>query len=80
MFDTPVVEAPPGFDDGMPDDDLDGVLERLLLDPDLEPDHSPEEWLYDEPVLTYGSCVPSGWLALDLDSVPPTRPGCRTSR
>ena len=68
MFETPVIEAPPGFDDGVPDDDFDGAWEQLLLDPDLEPDHSPEEWLYDEPVLTYGSCEPSGWLALDLDS------------
>ena len=72
MFETPAVEFPAGFGGGAPDDDFDGVWERLLADPDadpdLEPDHPPEEWLYDEPVLSYGSCVPSGWLALDLDS------------
>ena len=66
----------------LPVDDLDGVLERLLagadadadLDTDLHavPDCPPEEqgdaWS-DGLVLAYGSCAPSGWLALDLDSV-----------
>ena len=68
MFETPVTETAAGFGDGAPDDDLDAVPEWLLADPDADPDHPPGEWLHDEPVLTYGSCVPSGWLALDLDS------------
>jgi hypothetical protein len=61
-------------------DDLDGVLERLLADPLAEadidatsgwaggvPDFPPNVWS-GEPPVAYGSCVPSGWLALDLDS------------
>ena len=35
------------------------------------PDWLPPEWddaAPDEPVLAYGTCTPSGWLALDLDS------------
>ena len=57
------------------DDDLDGALERLLADADADfdalRDWLPPEWddtAPDEPVLAYGTCPPSGWLALDLDS------------
>jgi hypothetical protein len=85
------VDGGPGWASGVHvpvDDDLDGVLERLLADPladaDIDatsawpgevPDVPPAEWCHDkpddgsgEPPLAYGSCVPSGWLALDLDS------------
>ena len=54
---------------------FDGALERLLADPDADldrvRDYLPPEWddaAPDEPVLAYGRCEPSGWLALDLDS------------
>ena len=59
----------------VPDDELDAVLDRLLADADADldvvRDWLPAEWddaVPDEPVLAYGSCEPSGWLALDLDS------------
>ena len=59
----------------MPDDEFDGALERLLADADADldvvRDWLPAEWddaAPDEPVLGYGTCAPSGWLALDLDS------------
>lgn len=76
MFEEPVAETHTGFADGVLDDEFDGALERLLTDrdtdwdtdPDMEHGYPPEEWLYDEPVLAYGTCPPSGWLALDLDS------------
>ena len=59
------------------DDDLDGALERLLADPAAVADWPPPDWSSegcspeepDEPVSGYGSCEPSGWLALDLDVV-----------
>ena len=59
----------------LPDDDLDGVLERLLADadtpPEWVPDVLPAEWppgSPDEPAPGFGTYAPSGWLALDLDS------------
>ncbi|HEX5811336.1 MAG TPA: DUF222 domain-containing protein [Pseudonocardia sp.] len=55
----------------MPEDDLDGVLERLLADADALDDLPPIDQMHDagdEPEFTYGSCAPSGWLALDLDT------------
>ena len=79
MFEDVVAESRQGEGCHVPVDDLDGVLERLLtgadadLDADLDevPDCPPEgrgdAWS-DELVLAYGSCAPSGWLALDLDS------------
>ena len=75
MFDT--VVADPGWDPGVhvPDDGYDDAVERLLA----EAAGVAPEWLPDQPVesadelpgpeATYGSCVPSGWLALDLDVV-----------
>ena len=57
------------------DDEFDGALERLLADADADLDRVrdwlPPEWddaAPDEPVLAFGRCEPSGWLALDLDS------------
>ena len=73
MFEAAVGESHAGFGSGAPEDDLDGVLERLLADPDADLTWNPIAargvgMLHDEPVLAYGSCEPSGWLALDLDS------------
>ena len=59
----------------MPDDDLDGVLERLFADPDALADWPPgwDDDVSPPPVEpqheppAYGNCEPSGWLALDLD-------------
>ncbi len=53
------------------DDDLDGAWERLLDDADLKGPPEPvldpvPEWL-DDPPAEFGSCTPSGFLALDLD-------------
>jgi len=53
------------------DDDLDVTWERLLDDADLENPPGPAldpvpEWLDDLPA-EFGSCTPSGFLALDLD-------------
>ena len=57
------------------DDGFDGALERLLADADADldgvRDWLPPEWddaAPDEPLLAFGRCEPSGWLALDLDS------------
>ena len=71
MFDTAIVEPCPGCGDRLPEDDLDGVLERLLADADALDDLPPIDQMHDagdEPEFTYGSCAPSGWLALDLDT------------
>ena len=72
MFEDVVTGSREGEGCHLPVDDLDGVLERLLPGPDAVSDCPPEErgdvWS-DGLVLAYGSCAPSGWLALDLDSV-----------
>ena len=75
MFEDVVGESLEDRGGHVPDDDLDGVLERLLAgaDADLDavPDCAPEQWSDASaggPVLAYGKCAPSGWLALDLDS------------
>ena len=75
MFEGVVGESGAGGGCHVPDDDFDGVWERLLAgaDADLDevPDGLPGEWdevSSVEPVLAYGRCAPSGWLALDLDS------------
>ena len=75
MFEAAIGESHAGLDSGAPEDDLDGALERLLADAEADldavRDWLPPEWddaAPDEPVLAYGSCEPSGWLALDLDS------------
>ncbi len=75
MFEAAIGESHAGLDSGAPEDDLDGVLERLLADAEADldavRDWLPPEWddaAPDEPVLAYGSCEPSRWLALDLDS------------
>ena len=52
--------------DGDVDLDADWDADRAVI-----PDWLPPEWddaALDEPVLAYGRCTPSGWLALDLDS------------
>ena len=70
MFDTAIAEPCPGCGERLPEDDLDGVLERLLADADALDDLPPIDQMHDEgdePEFTYGSCAPSGWLALDLD-------------
>src|SRR6185436_7170663 len=64
-------------DDGVPDDDVDGALERLLADAEACADEwsagTPDQvgWIggVDEgaPAPTFGTCEPSGWLALELD-------------
>ena len=58
----------------LPDDDLEGVRERLLADtdtlPEWVPDVLPAEWTSgspEEPAPGFGTCASSGWLALDLD-------------
>src|SRR5689334_24226159 len=72
MFEEVVREPGAGWDDGLPDDcppddcppddNVDGELQRLLAGDELP------EWVYDgTPPPTFGSCEPSGWLALDLD-------------
>ena len=71
MFDTAIAEPCPGCGERLPEDDLDGVLERLLADADALDDLPPIDQMHDagdEPEFTYGSCAPSGWLALDLDT------------
>ena len=70
MFESVVGEQCVGCGDHLPADDLDGELDRLLAGADATPEWAPDlsspEFI--EPPLTYGSCEPSGWLALDLDS------------
>jgi hypothetical protein len=71
MFDTAIVEPCRGCGERLPEDDLDGVLERLLADADALDDLPSIDQMHDEgdePEFTYGSCAPSGWLALDLDT------------
>jgi fructokinase len=74
MFDSTVVVAPgPGCGDrlaaGDLDGDFDGTLEWLLDGPDqVPPVLGPADCVDDVPAATYGSCAPSGWLALELDS------------
>ena len=61
MFENVVGEFPWDVGDHLPEDldrDLDAELERLLADGAVLP---------DELVLPFGSCAPSGELALDLD-------------
>ena len=61
MFESLVVESSWDLGGHVPDDlyrELDAELERLLADGAVPA---------DEPVLPYGSCAPSGELALDLD-------------
>ena len=68
---TAIAEPCPGCGERLPEDDLDGVLERLLADADALDDLPPIDQMHDEgdePEFTYGSCAPSGWLALDLDT------------
>ena len=77
MFEDAGAESSSDCGDCPPDDDLDGALERLLADPAAVADWPPADWSSewcspeepDEPVSGYGSCEPSGWLALDLDVV-----------
>lgn len=72
MFDQTVTEPWEGCGGRLPaDDDLDGMWERLF---DAESTGPPEsvldpvpEWLDDQPA-EFGSCTPSGFLALDLDT------------
>src|SRR4051794_28595948 len=91
MFEDVVAESREDHGGHVPDDDVDGVVERLLADPaagpdsdadadpdadagsdaeaewDAIPDFPPAEWgvgSSGEPVAAYGSCQPSGWLAL----------------
>ena len=79
MFEDVAAESREGHGCHVPDDEFDdefdGALERLLADADADLDRVrdwlPPEWddaAPDEPVLAYGRCEPSGWLALDLDS------------
>ena len=75
MFEDVVGESREGHGCHVPDDEFDGALERLLADADADldvvRDWLPPEWddtAPDEPVLAYGRCAPSGWLAVDLDS------------
>ena len=81
MFDQVVTES--SWADGgcLPDDDVDEALDRLLADPAAVGDWPPPDWPptecppaelgelreLDGLVAGYGSCVPSGWSALDLD-------------
>ncbi|MDT0349602.1 DUF222 domain-containing protein [Pseudonocardia charpentierae] len=92
MFEQ-AVEGPSWDPDGwLPEDDFDGVLERLLAKaealPEFVPDWSdpvpdfpPEDWAFEDWAFEdgalgprsdddapYGTRMPSGWLALDLDS------------
>jgi hypothetical protein len=64
--DHPPDDHPP--DDYPPDDGLDDAIARMLADAggDWSPDWSGEP--PDEPPPTYGTCEPSGWLALELDN------------
>jgi hypothetical protein len=80
MFDSVVGERCTGCGDHLPADDLDEARERLLAevdgvpewlsDPTDEPmsDFLPAEWAINQSEPGFGSCEPSGWLALDLDS------------
>ena len=79
MFEDVVGESCGGHGCHVPadefDDGFDGALERLLADADADldgvRDWLPPEWddaAPDEPLLAFGRCEPSGWLALDLDS------------
>ncbi|HEX5811623.1 MAG TPA: DUF222 domain-containing protein, partial [Pseudonocardia sp.] len=83
MFESTGVESCEGLGDGVPDDDLDGVLEGLLAGADTLPEcplgssdepvsdhqsHEREQGAAGESPLGYGSCAPSGWVALDLDA------------
>ena len=79
MFEDVVGESREGHGCHVPadefDDEFDGALEGLLADADADLDRVrdwlPPEWddaAPDEPVLAFGRCEPSGWLALDLDS------------
>ena len=79
MFEDVVGESRGGHGCHVPpdefDDEFDGALERLLADADADLDRVrdwlPPEWddaAPDEPLLAFGRCEPSGWLALDLDS------------
>ena len=92
MFEDVVDEVGEGDAHHAPDDDqFDGALEQLLTDAEADldalRDWLPPDWddaddtAPDEPVLAYGTCPPSGWLALDLDSATadPARPGCPTT-
>jgi Domain of unknown function (DUF222)/HNH endonuclease len=74
MFEQQVIGEPcSGCGGHLPaDDDLDGAWERLLAESDalgpLDAVGDPvPEWLVDEPQ-EFGSCTPSGFLALDLDT------------
>jgi uncharacterized protein DUF222/HNH endonuclease len=73
MFEQGVTEPCSGCGGDLPVDvDLEQAWERLLADTDLKcpPDPAPEPapgWLDDQPA-GFGSCAPSGFLALDLDS------------
>ena len=74
MFEDVVARSRKGHGGHVPDE-FDGALERLLTDAEADLDvvreWLPPEWDNtppDEPALAYGTCAPSGWLALDLDS------------
>jgi hypothetical protein len=80
MFESVVGERCAGCGDHLPADDLDGPFERLLADLDGVPewlsdstdepmsDFLPAEWAINQSEPEFGTCEPSGWLALDLDS------------
>jgi hypothetical protein len=79
MFERVAGERGAWCGDHLPADDLDGACERLradldgvpewLSDPTDEPmsDVLPE-WAINQSEPGFGTCEPSGWLALDLDS------------
>src|SRR5215207_2365799 len=79
MFESVVGERCAGCGDHLPADDLDGACERLLADLDGVPewlsdptdepmsDSLPAEWAINQSEPGFGTCEPSGWLALDLD-------------
>ena len=67
MFESVVAESPWGYGDYVPADDLNDLNSLGDLDGELERLLAEGGWPPDEPASPYGSCAPSGELALDLD-------------